>query len=124
MLSVKRHSYTLFSRLKLGIMEIIKIKNRRKKKSVLFFFNSQEASYLNQKRTKENKKNLLKTTIQINFSVKKGVLKNFMIFTGKRLCQSLSLDKVAWLKPVIYLKRDFCSTQVFSYKLCKVFKNI
>ena len=83
-------------------MEIIKIKNRRKKKSVLFFFNSQEASYLNQKRTKENKKVLLKTTIQINFSVKKGVLKKFMIFTGKRLSQSLSLDKVAWLKPVIY----------------------
>ena len=56
------------------------------------------------------------------FSAKKGVLKNFMKFTGKHLCQSLSLDKVACLMPVNYLKRDFPSAQVFFYKFGKVFK--
>ena len=29
-------------------------------------------------------------------SVKKGILKNFTKFTGKHLCQSLFLNKVAW----------------------------
>ena len=63
-------------------METInKNKKTQGKKSVLFFFNSQEASCPNQKRAKEN--NLLETTIQIKmqkqspcgFSVKKVFLK-------------------------------------------------
>ena len=32
-------------------------------------------------------------------SVKKGTLENFVKFTGKRLCQSLFLNKVAGLRP-------------------------
>ena len=37
--------------------------------------------------------------------MKKGVLRNFKKFTGKRLCQSLFLNKVAGLKPATLLKK-------------------
>ena len=36
---------------------------------------------------------------------KKGVLKNFVKFTGKHLCQSLFLNKVAGLSPATLLKK-------------------
>ena len=36
---------------------------------------------------------------------KKGVLKNFTVFTGNRLCQSLFFNKVAGLRPAILLKK-------------------
>ena len=35
---------------------------------------------------------------------KKGVLRNFGKFTGKYLCQSLFLNKIAGLRPVTLLK--------------------
>ena len=38
-------------------------------------------------------------------SVRKGVLRNFAKFTGKHLCQSLFLNKVAGLRPAILLKK-------------------
>ena len=38
-------------------------------------------------------------------SIKKGVLKNFAKFTGKRLCQSLSFNKVAGLGPATLFKK-------------------
>ena len=38
-------------------------------------------------------------------SVKKDVLRNFAKFTGKYLCQSLFLNKVAGLRPVTLLKK-------------------
>ena len=44
-------------------------------------------------------------------SVKEGVLKKFTKFTGKQLCQSLFLNKVAGLL-------------VFNCESCKIFKNI
>ena len=54
-------------------------------------------------------------------SVKKGVFKNFAIFTGKHLSWSLFLIKLQGLRPAILLKRD--STQVFSCEYCEIFKN-
>ena len=39
-------------------------------------------------------------------SMKKAVLRNFAKFTGKHLCQSLFLKKVAILRPATFLKRD------------------
>ena len=36
---------------------------------------------------------------------KKGVLRNFAKFIGKRLCQSLFFDKVAGLRPATLLKK-------------------
>ena len=38
-------------------------------------------------------------------SIKKGVLRNFAKFTGKRLCQSLFFNKVAGQRPAILLKK-------------------
>ena len=38
-------------------------------------------------------------------TVKKGVLRNFAKFTGKHLCQSLFLNKVAGLTPATLLKK-------------------
>ena len=40
-------------------------------------------------------------------SMKKGVLKNFAKFTGKHLCQSLFINKVAVPRP--FLKSDSCT---------------
>ena len=39
-------------------------------------------------------------------SITKDVLRNFVKFTGKHLCQSLLLDKVASLRSKTLLKRD------------------
>ena len=55
-------------------------------------------------------------------SVKKDVLKNFVIFPGKHLCWSLLLTKLLALKPATLLKSDF-NTGVFC-EYCKFFKNI
>ena len=38
-------------------------------------------------------------------SMKKGVLKNFVNFTGKHMCQSLFFNKVAGLRPAALLKK-------------------
>ena len=43
--------------------------------------------------------NKLKISTHLRFSVKKGVLRNFAKLTGKPLCQSLFLKKVASIKP-------------------------
>ena len=57
-----------------------------------------------------DKKIMRKKTIQKHppevFYEKKGVLRNFAKFTGKRLCQSIFLNKVAGLRPAILLKKD------------------
>ena len=39
--------------------------------------------------------------------MEKGVLKKFTKFTGKDLCQSLFLNKVAGLRPATLLKKRF-----------------
>ena len=38
-------------------------------------------------------------------SVKKGILRNFVKFTGKNLCQKLFSNKVAGLRPANLLKK-------------------
>ena len=48
-------------------------------------------------------------------SIKKGVLKNFANFTGKRRCWSLFLIILQGLKPATFLKRD-SNTGVFLWK--------
>ena len=44
-------------------------------------------------------------------SVKKGVLRNFVKFTGKHLCQRLFLNKVASLRPFYRTPPDDCFCQ-------------
>ena len=53
---------------------------------------------------------------------KKAVLKNFAIFTGKHLCQSLFLNKVAGLRPVTLLKR-VTNTGVFPVNIAKFLRD-
>ena len=53
-------------------------------------------------------------------SVGKGVLRNFAKFTGKRLRQSLSFNKITGLRPA---KKETLP-QVFSREFCKICKNI
>ena len=53
---------------------------------------------------------------------KKVLLKNFLKFTGKHLCQSLFLNKVEGLKTATLLKKR--QAQVFSCEFCEIFKNI
>ena len=54
---------------------------------------------------------LLSTLISINRSsrpeafCRKGVLRNFVKFTGRQLCQSLFLNKVTGLRPATLLKK-------------------
>ena len=55
-----------------------------------------------------------------SFSVKKGVLRNFVKFTGKHLCQSLFFNKVA--APATLLKKETL-TQVFSSEFYEISKN-
>ena len=55
------------------------------------------------------------------FSIKKSVLKNFTIFTGKHRYQSLSFDKFTCLN-LQFMKKE-TSAQVFSYEFCGVFWN-
>ena len=52
-------------------------------------------------------------------SLRKNVFRNFVKFTGKRLCQSLFLNKVADLSFQLYLKRD-SGTSVF----LRIFRNL
>ena len=54
--------------------------------------------------------------------MKKGVLKNFTKFTGKHLCQGLFLTELQVSGLQLYLKKE-ALTQVFSCKLCEIFKN-
>ena len=49
---------------------------------------------------------------------KKGVLKNFSKFAGRRLCQSLFLNKVADLRSEHYSKKTL--SQVFSREILRV----
>ena len=44
---------------------------------------------------------------QQRFSIEKGVLGNFIKFTGKHLCQSLFLNKVAGLRQHLFSKNAF-----------------
>ena len=55
-------------------------------------------------------------------SIIKGVLRNVAKFTGKHLCQSLFLNKVAGLKPMIYqgLSGIFIITKL-QHKSCNIF---
>ena len=53
---------------------------------------------------------------------KKGVLRNFAKFTGKHLCQSLFLNKVAVLRPATLLKKEILAL-VFSCEYCEISKN-
>ena len=52
-----------------------------------------------------------------------GVLKNFAKFTGKHLCQRLSFNKVAGLKPETLLKKRL-RLMCFFCEIRKIFKNI
>ena len=54
------------------------------------------------KRSIENNLNRNAETISMRFFCKNDVLKNFIIFTAKHLCQSLSFDEVACPKSAIY----------------------
>ena len=53
---------------------------------------------------------------------KKGVLRNFAKFTGKHLCQSLFLNKVAGLWDATSFKKEALA-QVFSCEFCKISKS-
>ena len=53
-------------------------------------------------------------------SVKKGVLKNFVNFTGKHLCWSLFLIKLQAFRPAILLKKT--PTQVFCCEIAKILR--
>ena len=54
-------------------------------------------------------------------SMKKGILRNFVKFTEKPLCQSLFFNKNA--KACSLIKKDTLA-QVFSYEFYKISKNI
>ena len=49
---------------------------------------------------------------------RKGVLRNFVKLTGKRLCQNLFFNKVPDLRPATLLKK----AQVFSCEFCEISK--
>ena len=53
---------------------------------------------------------------------KKGVLRNLVKFTGKRLCESHFFNKVAGLMPATLLKKETLA-QVFSCEFCKISKS-
>ena len=53
---------------------------------------------------------------------KKGVLRNFVKFTGKHLCQSLLFNKVAGPRPATLLKKETLA-QVLSYGFYEISKN-
>ena len=69
---------------------------------------------------KENLKHLVAVIRRCSIEI--GVLKNFTKFTGKHLCQSLFLNKVAGLRPATLLKKRTLA-QVFSCEFCENFKN-
>ena len=57
-------------------------------------------------------------------SIIKGVLRNFVKFAGKHLCQSLFFNKVAGLRPMAcnFIKKETLA-QAFFCEFCKTFKN-
>ena len=54
--------------------------------------------------------------------MKKSVPRNFAKFTGKHLCQSLSFNKVAGLRPATLLKKKFWH-RGFPVNFAKISKN-
>ena len=54
-------------------------------------------------------------------SMRKGALRNFAKFTGKHLCKSLFLNKVAGLVLQLYLKKRLW--HVFSCEFCEISKS-
>ena len=52
----------------------------------------------------------------------KGVLRNFLKFTGKHMCQGLFFNKVASLRPATLLKKK-TPAEVFSCEFCEISKN-
>ena len=56
---------------------------------------------------------------------KKSVLRKFTKFTGKHMCQSLFLNKIAGLRPKAcsFIKEETLA-QVFSGEICEISKNI
>ena len=54
-------------------------------------------------------------------SLRKGILRNIPKLTGKHLCQSLFLNKVAGLRPTTLLKKTLA--QVFFGEFCEISKN-
>ena len=68
--------------------------------SIRIFFSSNLRSSRNQTSLTEEIKSINRSSHRRS-SVKKGVLKNFTKFTGKRLCQSLFFSKV--VKKVVFL---------------------
>ena len=54
-------------------------------------------------------------------SVKKAVLKHFVKFLGKHLCQILLFNKVVGLSLQLIKKETL--SQVSSYEFCEIFKN-
>ena len=54
-------------------------------------------------------------------SVRKDVLRNFVKFTGKHLCQNMFFNKVAGLRPATLLEKRL--TQVFYCEFCEIVKN-
>ena len=52
-------------------------------------------------------------------SIKKSLLRNFAVFTGKHLCQSLFFNNVADL---FFIKQETLK-QAFSHIFCEIFKN-
>ena len=55
------------------------------------------------------------------YSIKKGLLKNFVKFTGKHFCQSLFFDKGKGLRPA---NKTENLVQLFSCEFCEIFRNI
>ena len=53
----------------------------------------------------------------------KAVLKNFVKFSGKHLCQSFFFNKVAGLRPASLLKKRLLYRCLFSCEFCEIFKN-
>ena len=53
---------------------------------------------------------------------KKSVLRNFIKFIEKHLCQRLFCSEVTGLRPATLLKKETLA-QLFSCKFCKIFKN-
>ena len=61
---------------------------------------------------------------QRSWSVTEGLLKNFEKFTGKHLCQGLSLKKIAgWDAEAWNFMKKETLTQVFSCEFCEIYKN-
>ena len=55
-------------------------------------------------------------------SIKKGVLRNFVKYIGKHLCQSSFFHKIAGLRPANFIKKETLA-QVFFCEFCEIFKN-